>query len=277
MLSMMDCIKELDRPEPFAPSASIWTNPHIARQMLAAHLSPDTDAASYKPETIAAICAHLPQAMGLSKGAAIVDLGCGPGLYAKELTGHGYTVTGIDLSENSIRYARELNEGRQAVFVNSSYVQPFGENCFDAAVMISKDYGVLPPQCRRTLLNNVHTALKPGGYFALDLHSLFDFAQRQKNAAPYWEAAESGFWRSHPYVALSKTYFYPGLSVSCDLHAVLDGEFTAYHVWQTYFSAETIRQELEQNGFAVKGVWANLKGEPLQEDSPVLGVLCRKE
>jgi SAM-dependent methyltransferase len=277
MLPIMNWIKELDRPDPFTPSASIWTDPHIAKQMLAAHLSPDTDAASYKPETIAAICQHLPKAMGLKPGAAIVDLGCGPGLYAKELTGQVFSVTGIDQSENSIRYARELNAGRQADFVNASYLQPFGENCFDAAVMISKDYGVLSPERRKMLLSNINNALKPGGYFALDVHSLFDFVQRQKSAAPYWEAAESGFWRPHPHVALSKTYFYPDLSVSCDMHAVLDEEFTIYLVWQTYFCAETIRQEFEQNGFSVKALWGNLKGDPLEEESTVIGVLCRKE
>ncbi len=277
MFSMMNWIKEIECPEPFAPSASIWTDPHISKQMLAAHLSPDTDAASYKPETIKAICEHLSRVMGLKPGAAIVDLGCGPGLYAKEFTGLGYTVTGIDLSENSIRYARELNAGRQAVFVNASYVKPFGENCFEAAVMISKDYGVLSPENRQTLLSNIHAALKPGGYFALDIHSLHDFARKQQSAAPYWEAAESGFFRPHPHVTLSKTYFYPELSVSCDMHAVMDSELTVYRVWQTYFSPETIREEFKQGGFAMKAVWGNLKGDPLEDESMVIGVLCRKE
>lgn len=277
MLPMMDWMKELERPKPFAPGAELWNDPHISKEMLKAHLAPDTDAASYRPDTIKAICAHLPKAMGLASGTAIADLGCGPGLYAKKLAGQGFSVTGVDRSVNSIRYARELNAGQQAAFVNASYLQPFGENSFDAAVMISKDYGVLPPECRRTLLNNIHAALKPGGWFALDVPSLFHFAQRQKSAAPYWEAAESGFWRPHPYVALSKTYFYPDLFVACDLHAVLDSGLTVYRVWQTYFSPQAIRDELAQGGFTIKAVWGNLEGEPLQEDSTVIGVLCQRK
>lgn len=276
MLSISSLVNDLNRPAPFAIGAELWNDPHISGEMLKAHLSPDTDAASYKPETIAAICRHLPCAMGLNKGAAIVDLGCGPGLYARELTGQGFSVTGIDRSENSIRYARELNKGRTAVFVNASYLQPFGTGCFDAAVMISMDYGVLPPGLRRTLLHNVHDALKPGGCFAIDVQSLFDFARLLKNAAPYWEAAESGFWRPHPYAALSKTCFYPELSVSCDLHAVLDDDVTVYRIWQTYYSPESITKELQEGGFSVREVWGNLTGDLLKDDSRVLGVLCQK-
>jgi SAM-dependent methyltransferase len=276
MLSIAFLMNELDRPAPFTPGAELWNDPHISGEMLKAHLSPDTDAASYKPDTIASICRHLHRAMGLHKGAAVVDLGCGPGLYAKELTGQGFSVTGVDKSENSIRYARELNAGRQAVFVNASYLEPFGVNCFDAAIMISKDYGVLPPVRRRRFLSNVHDALKPGGYFALDVHSLFDFARLQKSAAPNWEAAESGFWRPHPYIALSKTCFYPELSVSCELHAVLDREFTVYRIWQTYYSPESITKELQEGGFEVRAVWGSLMGDPLDGDSRVLGILCQK-
>ncbi len=276
MISISNGIKELDRPAIFTPGAELWNDPHISLEMLKAHLSKETDAASYKPDTIAAICRHLPRAMGLKEGAAIVDLGCGPGLYARELSGQGFSVTGIDRSESSIGYARTLNAGRQAAFVVDSYLKPFGTNCFDAAVMISKDYGVLPPESRRTLLRNIHTALRPGGYFALDVHSLNDYARLQKNAAASWEAAESGFWRPHPYIALCKTCFYPEMSVACDLYAVLDEECTVYRIWQTYYSKESIERELQSGGFAVRAVWSNLKGDPLTDDSQVLGVLCQK-
>lgn len=276
MLSIMDRIRELERPAPFAAGAELWNDPHISGEMLKAHLAPDTDAASYRPETIAAICRHLPDAMGLKNGASIADLGCGPGLYARELCGQGFAVTGIDRSEGSIRYARDLNAGRKAAFVNASYLLPFGEDRFDAAVLISEDYGVMSPEDRRTFLGNVRDALKPGGYFALDVHSLCGFSRLQKSAAPWWEAAESGFWRPHPYIALSKTCFYPELAVSCNLHAVLDGEFTVYRIWQTYYSAESIAAELNAGGFEIRAVWGNLKGDPLTDDPQVLGVLCQK-
>lgn len=36
-----------------------------------------------------------------------IDLGCGPGLYTEKLTEKGHTVTGMDFSASSIRYAKE--------------------------------------------------------------------------------------------------------------------------------------------------------------------------
>ena len=35
----------------------------------------------------------------------ILDLGCGPGLYAELLAKKGHSITGVDFSENSIQYA----------------------------------------------------------------------------------------------------------------------------------------------------------------------------
>lgn len=276
MLPIHDWIQSLGRPAPYQPGAELWNDPHISGEMLRAHLDTGTDAASYKPETIRAICRHIPQIMGLPSGAAIADLGCGPGLYARELAEQGFSVTGIDRSESSIRYAREHSAGLQTAFVNASYLQPFGEGCFEAALMISKDYGVLSPENRKVLLRNIHNALKPGGTFALDVHSRADFSQRQKTTAAHWEATESGFWRPGPYLLLSRTFFYPEIPALCDLYAVLDEKFTAYRIWQTYFTPESIRSELHASGFEAEAVWGGLAGDKLAEDSPVLGILCRR-
>ena len=41
------------KPEPFAPGEHLfWNDPHISKQMLHAHLDPNIEAASRKPETI---------------------------------------------------------------------------------------------------------------------------------------------------------------------------------------------------------------------------------
>ena len=41
-----------EKPRIYTPGDSVlWTDPHIAGQMLKAHLDPGNDSASYKPET----------------------------------------------------------------------------------------------------------------------------------------------------------------------------------------------------------------------------------
>jgi hypothetical protein len=59
-----------EMPDLYQPGAPLWTEHHIAEEMLKAHLYPETDAASYRPETIEAICTTLPERMKLPRGAA---------------------------------------------------------------------------------------------------------------------------------------------------------------------------------------------------------------
>ncbi|MEM7348120.1 MAG: class I SAM-dependent methyltransferase, partial [Chloroflexota bacterium] len=48
--------------------------------------------------------------LNLSPQAAILDIGCGPGLYSQALAEHGYNVTGIDIAEPFLLYARAQAE-----------------------------------------------------------------------------------------------------------------------------------------------------------------------
>ncbi len=51
---------------------------------------------------------HLTNYLNLPDNATILDLACGKGRHAKFLNEIGYTVTGVDLSENSIAYAKQF-------------------------------------------------------------------------------------------------------------------------------------------------------------------------
>ena len=73
--------------------------------MLAAHLDPTNDLASRRPETIDRSVDWLMQTLNLESGDALLDLGCGPGLYASRFARKGVQVTGVDYSRRSIDYA----------------------------------------------------------------------------------------------------------------------------------------------------------------------------
>ena len=71
------------KPPPFTPGEPLfWDDPHISAQMLEAHLNPETDQASRNRGTIEASVAWIVEALGVGVGDAVLDLGCGPGLYA---------------------------------------------------------------------------------------------------------------------------------------------------------------------------------------------------
>ncbi len=276
MFSMDDLIEADRRPVPYEPGAELWNDKHISERMLETHLSPDTDKASYAPQKIRAICDCLPAAMKLKEGSYIVDLGCGPGLYAARLAQRGYILTGIDRSENSIRYAIEHHKEGEAVYLCDSYLNPFGEGEFDAALMISEDYGVLRPDNRKLLLQNIYTALKPKGYFAFDVASLSAFRARSDGYAPNWYASEAGFWRPHRHFVLEKTLYYPEIPALCDLYAVFDAEMKIYRIWQSFFSPDSIRAELESCGFRTVEIRSNLWGDPYTDASQTIGIICSK-
>jgi len=52
-------------------------------------------------------CDFIEQELGHNKSLKILDIGCGTGRHAIELTRRGYAVTGVDLSENQINRARD--------------------------------------------------------------------------------------------------------------------------------------------------------------------------
>src|SRR5690554_1332934 len=105
----IDFIRELqEKPKPFTPGEPLfWDDPHISAQMLKAHLNAENDVASRRPETIRRSMDWLIATLGLQAGDKVLDLGCGPGLYAAHLAEKGLQVTGIDYSRRSIAYARQ--------------------------------------------------------------------------------------------------------------------------------------------------------------------------
>ncbi|HAE42180.1 MAG TPA: class I SAM-dependent methyltransferase, partial [Clostridiales bacterium] len=55
-------------------------------------------------------CDFIEKELNFDKSLKIIDVGCGTGRHAIELTKRGYSVTGIDLSESQLKRAREKAE-----------------------------------------------------------------------------------------------------------------------------------------------------------------------
>jgi SAM-dependent methyltransferase len=101
----------------------------------------------------------------------IVDLGCGSGIWARELSDAGYKVHGIDISSAMIRIARRrVPEGR---FRTGSFLRVPLPQC-DAVTSIGECLGYLfdgrgaMAELRR-LFRRIHGVLGPGGVLIFDL------------------------------------------------------------------------------------------------------------
>ena len=267
------------KPAPFEPGEPLfWDDPHISSQMLQAHLDPDSDLASRRPETIDRMVGWIVDTLGLQAGDRVLDMGCGPGLYASRLAERGMDVTGVDYSKRSIAYAQEYAEahGLAITYRYKNYIELTDENAYDAALLIYGDFCPLSPEQRRKLLANVRRALKPGGRFVLDVTTR---TLRAKYGVKHgWYAVETGFWRPGSHLVLEEGFDYPEEKIYADQHIVIDADGTAtvYRNWFQDYDPAMITAELEAGGFVVEGLWGDLTGAPLTEDSEWIGVAARR-
>jgi 2-polyprenyl-3-methyl-5-hydroxy-6-metoxy-1,4-benzoquinol methylase len=83
-------------------------------------------------------CDFIEKELSGNKKLEILDIGCGTGRHAIELTKRGFSVTGIDLSQSQLERAREKSaqNGLQIRFLrHDARNLPF-ENQFDVAIML---------------------------------------------------------------------------------------------------------------------------------------------
>lgn len=270
----------LEKPAPFTSGEPLfWDDPHISTQMLQAHLDPGNDLASRRPETIQKTVGWLMSTLELQAGDAVLDLGCGPGLYATCLAEHGLRVTGIDYSRNSIEYAQAYarEHNIDISYRYQDYRTLTDENLYDAVLLIYGDYCPLSGVDRQKLCQNVLRSLKVGGFFVLDVTTRHHRAQSGNRNQ--WYVSNSGFWKSVPHLVLEEGFDYPELDIFLDQAIVIEesGKVSVYRNWFQDFSKATITRELEENDFAIHSVWGDLTGQLYREDTPWIGVIARKK
>ncbi|MFU8826267.1 MAG: SAM-dependent methyltransferase [Brevefilum sp.] len=268
------------KPAPFTPGEPLfWDDPHISAQMLAAHLDPGLDLASRRPETIDASVAWIIESLGLNPGDSALDLGCGPGLYAYRLAMQGLQVTGVDLSPSSIAYARDFAREKQLSinYLRQDYRTLAFAAQFDATLLIFGDYCTFSREDRQLILGVVQQALRPGGYFVLDVTTRVHRARHGLQNG--WYASEGGFWRPGPHLVLEQGFDYPQEDIYLDQYIVLDteGKMSVYRNWYQDFNPGTITAELAAGGFEVLGLWEDLTGEPYHDESEWIGLAARRK
>jgi SAM-dependent methyltransferase len=146
--------------------ASPWYKRFFAQDYL------DIYGPGFTPERDAIEAGFAAGALGLRKGARVLDLCCGQGRHAVLLAQQGYAVTGLDLSEE---YLALCKAAARAAGVEVATVAadmrdiPFADH-FDAVVNLFSSFGYLESEAEDAkVLQAVARSLKPGGRFLIDL------------------------------------------------------------------------------------------------------------
>ena len=138
----------------------------------------DSYATQYMNESFTADSVHevefLEEVLGVPAGAAILDVGCGTGRHAVELAGHGYRVTGLDLSAGMLAEAAKAaaRAGVDIELIKADATAFSLERGFDAAACLCEGAFTLVGaddafEHDLAILRNVLAALKPGAPFVL--------------------------------------------------------------------------------------------------------------
>lgn len=97
-------------------------------------------------------------------GQRVLDLGTGTGVLPRNMYKYGANFVGTDISENQIKYAKELSEGLDIEYIVSPAEQlAFPENSFDV---------VTACQCfmyfdKKVIIPKIHRLLKDNGHFLI--------------------------------------------------------------------------------------------------------------
>jgi SAM-dependent methyltransferase len=263
------------RPAPFSVGGpnELWTDPHVQQRMLEAHLDPDLDAASPPHDTITRAGAWLVDHLGIGPTTRVLDLGCGPGLYAERLASHAGHVHGIDLSETAIAEARRRCPGDRTSFEVGDYLEdPLPAH--DVALLLMYDYGALSRQQRHRLLVRVRAAMAPGGRLVLDVLSDRRFA-RVEEACRVEERLDDGFWAAGDYVGVAQTFRYDEERIALDRYLLVEDDRTRWvHNWFAHLTADQLSGELSDAGFDVEQLLGDLTGRPHDRDADTIAVVA---
>jgi SAM-dependent methyltransferase len=197
-------------PVPWREGDNIpWDVPAFSARMLDEHLSQEHDAASRRSITIDRQVAWIHHTLLRSRPTAILDLGCGPGLYTSRLARLGHSCTGIDFSPASIAYARtsaaaqhidcryQLEDMRSANFGSG----------FGLAICIFGEINVFRRDHATNILRKAYAALADGGVLLLEAHT-FAAIQQIGQHAPTWSTAASGLFGATPYLSLAEHFWH---------------------------------------------------------------------
>jgi SAM-dependent methyltransferase len=101
-------------------------------------------------------------------GSRMLDVACGKGRHSKTLASLGYSVTGIDISTDSIKYASQFEKENLDFYVHDMRL-PFWGNYFDYAFNFFTSFGYFKTRREHDdAMRTIAKSLKPGGHLVID-------------------------------------------------------------------------------------------------------------
>ncbi len=248
--------------------------------MLAEHLSQEHDLASRKSATIDDHVEWIFSTVLEGRPSRLLDLGCGPGLYAQRLSVRGCDCVGMDFSPASIRHAREVaaNEGRRCRFVHADVRDEAFGTGFDLAMMIFGQINVFPRDRAMEILTKAHAALEPGGRLLLEFQAA-EQIQKGGEAGPSWYSAASGLFSDKPHLVLQENFWDQQAAASTTRFMIIDaatGAVSRHALSNEAYTEEEFDDALRTAGFGEVQTFPSLSGKAVSGEADLPVVVARR-
>jgi SAM-dependent methyltransferase len=280
-MNLFEIVNRESDPVPWSEGDNIpWHETGFSARMLKEHLSQEHDAASRRFEIIDEHVTWIHNQVLSGQPARILDLGCGPGLYANRLAKLEHTCLGIDYSPASIDYAR--HEASRAE-LDCLYIQDDLRNAqygtgYELVMLISGEFNVFCPGDASLILEKANYALQDGGLFLLEPHK-FEAIRQRGLAPPTWYTAESGLFAEGAHICFRESFWRAEdatATIRYYVQDVITCEFERYAQSMQAYTDDQYRQFLHQHGFGELKFFPSL-GDRANESSPeFFAILARK-
>jgi len=254
-LNLLDVIYRKVVPTPWVEGEKIpWSDPDFASRMLCEHLSQEHDAASRRFEIIDSHVSWIHDQVLEGKFTRVLDLACGPGLYANRLAGLGHRCVGIDFSPASIAYAQQqaMEKGLSVAFIQEDIRTAAYGDGYGLVTLVFGEFNVFRPAESRVILEKAYQALVPGGLLLLEPHT-FEAVRKIGMQPSTWHTAKQGLFSSAPHFCLQENFWDADAKVAIERYYIIDaatGEVVRHSASTQAYTDDAYRALLAECGFA---------------------------
>ena len=290
MKSLQDALwkiyKRAEKPQPWQYGGNLpWDDPDFSRRMLREHLDDSHGAASRQTYERNLLIDFLYKKLRLRPNAKVLDITCGPGLYAVELASRGCQVTGIDFSPAAISHARRLAAEREITDRCTFFEKDVRllrsndeelRDGFDAAIFIYGQLAVFPVDEANRLLAMIADVLNPGGLLCVEL---LNEAKIDKADSSWWFTDNTGLWGDKPFLHLGERYWLHEEKLSIERFQILqleNGKLDTIVLCDQAYESDQMMAMLKEAGFSNVELQPAWGGLPLNDAEEWIAYVAEK-
>ncbi len=280
-MNISDIINRKSPAQSVSESNSLpWHRKDFSERILKEHLSQEHDMASRNLELIKKQVDWIHTVVLKEKTSKILDLCCGPGLYANMMSKYGHRCRGIDFSPSAIEYAHitkiELMLDCEYLLSDIRHVD-YGKD-FDLAMLLYGEFNTKTKDEASGILKNINSSLKEGGLALLELFS-YDIIEELGAFQPTWSSEIDSSFSAKPHIILKDYEWVHNDAYSVCRYHIIHSENQQVEVFTERLQAYTYGQYEElmaKNGFSIVSKLPALANEKDSTGLNLFGLLVKK-